>query len=97
MPGIPSSAQKQATFKEHLYANLLLWGWAGIIMIVSIILRDNHPTDDSTFKKRQEQFRKVRKEKAKQFQQKPPLTDKDTPRLITKRNAILPTPSVNTK
>jgi len=61
--------------KEHVYANLFLWGWVALITGVSCYFKDDLQNERHKFEQRQKRFLQIQKEKRKVSSHKKMLND----------------------
>lgn len=63
---MPEDLPPKDTLKDHIYANVFLWGWVALMMGVSIYFKDEIRQGNHKFEERQKVFLKKQKEKRQQ-------------------------------
>lgn len=60
---MPEDLLPKNTLKDHIYANIFLWGWVVLVMGISVYFKDALQNDRGVLEERQKLFLKKQKEK----------------------------------
>lgn len=65
---MPEDLPPKDTLKDHIYANVFLWGWVVLVMGISVYFKEELQNNRGVLEERQKVFLKKQKEKRQQNQ-----------------------------